>query len=284
MPTDCDFSQRLRTAMEAKDVSFRALSTACTEHGTPVSPPTLRAWAQGFSLPTRTASDAVLETLESLLSLPAGTLNVPLRVAQVLSDSDVGDPVLARCKQTVVDHAREWGLLEALAVHRSLVISELQRDGEMSRIEHRVVMRSVQDDLRHALLAVDLGSEPALEGVRIDGGRCIHDETIHESVRLLAVELETPLAAGESTLLRVTRTIPDAQVEAFHVLSTLPTRSLTALIQHEEGVLPFASYRVRSDVQATQGSFAATTRDVIADPGVGTTVLEPDAALLTISR
>jgi hypothetical protein len=190
------FSPALRAAIQASGLSLNRIQYRLRERGLVVSSATLSYWQSGRRRPTRQESVLVVQTLEEVLRVPAGTLTDlleppgarrrpgPRPGARV--EALWRDPVAADAVREHLSGAWEGGL-SRISVHDRY---EVGPDRRVRRIWHRQVLRAELDGPdRWVLILREESPEDPLPEVRAVWHCRLGAVVVEDQPRLLVADL-----------------------------------------------------------------------------------------------
>ncbi len=230
------FSDELRALVKASGRSFRNLAEECTRHGGAVTAPTLRAWADGSSVPTRQKSFEVLAVLEQVLNVQPGMLarHLAPKVGNEL-------PRLAEELSPLFDAAlairRRWEEEQNPSSTCDLVISTLTLAGPDAEgwVHHRTLVRALHEGVERVVVTVD-GTGHSCGQLQTDatirGGHVRRCTVIEDEIHMMEVIFPRPLRAGEVTAVDLMYPFADrsAAQGRFRALVLVPTKILVATV------------------------------------------------------
>lgn len=193
-----EFSRVLSEAIKSADLTLEQIVDRLRVAGAKTSPATLSYWQNGHSLPTRGRSVEVVQVLEGILHLPAGTLsqyltnapNVEYKAREVLDDYDALNDILLSMDLDLGHHAT------MLASHD---ISTVHTDGTSITEVAREVMRVESETLRAIPLVYEDPVARRAPALRAIHGGTVGRTHVDDTAGLFVGEfvLERPLKRGD---------------------------------------------------------------------------------------
>lgn len=189
------FARSLRAAIDESCLSARELARRCTREGARVSAPTLRSWAAGDTVPTRSSSFEIVDVLERVLGLRAGELSTSLRASARPRFPE--ESSLRRLLSRVSRLQRIHGLPAGEELRVELLSTTLDRlERPTAMLRHRVVVSAAAEGVDGLLtLFHDGGRE--IGRIEISGGELLSVDRVDGERLGVAVRLPRPLEVGE---------------------------------------------------------------------------------------
>ena len=247
VPTaDDGFAGAFRAAIAARGVTLSWLHRRLDEHGDAVSMTTLSYWRSGARRPEGTASLAAIDAIETLLNVAPGDLSDRIRPTPRLGNlPEAHLPDLTPgLSQEVDEMIAEFGLSPSSSLRdlSTLIVADVDERGDATSMTLRSLVQCTADTIAALPLfdfaepgeplrrIVDVRGATAMPLLRHPGGRVV----CH------VLELDHPIAAGETTMIELTELRPAGSApfrELSHTVSR-PSRHLAIWARFPAGSVP----------------------------------------------
>lgn len=242
--TDGGFAAAFRTAITSRGVTLSWLHRRLGERGNTVSMATLSYWRSGARGPEGAASLAAIDDIETLLGVAPGDLSDLIRQAPRLGhlpEARVPDPGLA---QDVDEMIVEFALTPSSSLRdlSTLVIAEVDAHGHAASMTLRSLVQCTEGVITTVpLFDISEPGAPPRQVVDVRGGRAA-PTLRHPTGRVICdvLDLERPLAAGETTMIEFTEVRPPGSApvrEVSHMVSR-PSRQIAVWVRFHPDAVP----------------------------------------------
>ena len=249
------FSDSLRTAIAARDVSLVWLRDRLAELGSPVSLTTLSYWRTGRRHPEGASSLAAIAAIEDLLDVPPGHLTAalaPTRRTGPLPRPEVPLDDLAREATEETLEALDAAPLAAIRDVSTQVVAEVDEHGDIRRRWTRILAQATSGTVRE-LPWVEVAAVPTTSVPRfsqVAGARIVRTHR-HPTglVNGFVFELERPVTAPDTALLEWVADIDDDYPHESNVAHfvTRPARETLIWVRFHPDALPAWCEEVTGD-------------------------------------